>query len=293
MLSKDVCFNIDSVGQRCLDEVCDFRGILALLSKNKNFAEDIWDRVPMLEGGGYVSRGCDAESVVYASGAKEFLLRLYRDAHNDYFIQPNIGRYLFFQRLCLLELSHHYWHNQVAESVSSELTIPLPEIRVSKLNDPLLKFTASPRLVTLVKNHMVKPDEMAVEILKQMRKMRPDADSQKQEIETIVSVEVENFLTDLAKRFSISGEPPLITSDQRFSPETCSEIIDRLELDAYNPTPVLDLLYKELTEFLSRSREREWGKIIFKDSKFTFLLRDDAFKIPVISSINEDLWVSL
>ncbi len=269
-------------------DVCGYEVISDYPYKNKKLAKDIWDNAAIFESE-CVGLGYWSVTIVSTPKEKEYLLGLYQDAHNDLFVRLNIGRYLVVQKQCLLELNKVFLPKQLAPLVSVEKVT----IALSMQHDSIQKFTPSPLLVRLIRNHMIEPDEMTLKMLEQMRKMRPDADSQKQDIEAIVSEQIENLLTDSAKRISINGEPLVITLDRRFSSEICTEIISRLELDYYNPTPVLDLLYRELINFASYPREREWGTIIVEDSKIKLIVKKDAFKIPVISSIDKDLWIKV
>ena len=272
---------------RGLQDGCDWYSIEEdMPTSGKKSAENIWHRIAISESRGRFPGLMLAWRARHDYPTlKEYYSEIYQDVHSNFFIQPNIGRYLALQRLCSLNplMSEERMQGRSAKYWFS--------VTVSRQQDLHQKFIPSSFLTELVKTHMIEPDQMTRRIVEQLREMHPDADLREKSVEDIVSEQIENLFTDLAKRISI-GVFVKITAGSRFTPEICDEIIELLELDSYYPTPVLDLLYRELIEFAVYPRERDWGRIIVEDSNIELTVNKNAFEIPVVDNIDNN-WLNL
>lgn len=156
-----------------------------------------------------------------------------------------------------------------------------------KLHNPYQKFMPSQHLVCLVRIHMMHPDEEELKLMKEIKKIQTEVVDERQNISSMITKQVEGLFTNVAKRIFRIKKHVRITKDKRFTPEICSDLIDRLGLDVYNSRLVLELLYHELYKFVSSSpRERSWGRIIAENSEIKLNVRENAFKFPELSKID-------
>jgi hypothetical protein len=157
---------------------------------------------------------------------------------------------------------------------------PIPKTQLQVIDmprSPVTLFNPSNNLVKAVKDHMIQPSSEARNLLERMAEMSMHMFLNKPSLASIISEQIESFVTERAKQYSRDGIYPIIASRRRFISEVCSEFIERLELDVYNPTPVLNLLYAEfLNHFLSLN-SREWGTVIFKYPKMFFNIREGVY----------------
>lgn len=157
--------------------------------------------------------------------------------------------------------------------------------------DPHQNFKPSEHLIELVIRHMIKPDKEVLGILEELKELLITEDK-KQNIENIITEEVESLITSVAKRSYRTKRSVQISSDNRFIPEICTEFIRRLDIDPYDPYPVLQLLYEDFFNFVSITyRERKWGKIIIDDSKLKLILKENAFTFPDITKVDNNKWI--
>lgn len=156
-----------------------------------------------------------------------------------------------------------------------------------QLRNPYQKFIPSRSLVDIVRENMIYPDEEELELVREIKKMQTEVVDERQNISNIITKQIEGLFTNVAKRVFRTKKPVRITKDKRFTHEICNDLIDRLGLDVYNSRPVLELLYNEFCNFVSLSpRERSWGSIIAEDSEINLKVKEDAFKFPELSEIN-------
>ncbi len=166
------------------------------------------------------------------------------------------------------------------------LGIKKPNERL-QLRDSYQKFIPSQLLVGLVREYMIYPDEEEVELVKEIKRIQTEAVDERLNILNMITKQVEGLFTNVAKRIFRTKKPVSITKDNRFTHEICNDLIDRLGLDVYNSRPVLELLYNEFYKFVSLSpRERSWGSIIAENSEIKLKVKENAFKFPELSEID-------
>lgn len=141
-------------------------------------------------------------------------------------------------------------------------------------SEPRKKFMPGPYLASLVEKHMIYPEEgEVIDLLKEIKKEMGSTADIIHNIKTIITEQVEGLITSLAKHTFTTKESIKISKDNRFTPEICKDLTNRLGLDPYDPRPVLDQLYHELFGFVSLTpRERVWGKIVVEDSELKLIL---------------------
>lgn len=154
-------------------------------------------------------------------------------------------------------------------------------------DDKKEKFIPTEDLVKLVQEYMIKPDNEVLGVLQELEKINTEVEDEKENIKHIITEEVEDLITSIAKRtFRIAKSIP-VTVDNKFSPDICLEFIRRLGVDPYNTNPVLQQLYKEFFDFIAiTDRERSWGKITLDNSEIKLILKKDAFVFPDLLSFN-------
>ena len=165
------------------------------------------------------------------------------------------------------------------------LTIDPPTLPI----DPLQVFVPSQCLIRKIEKEMISPDEETLEVIDDLKNMQRSS-IHEQDMSTIISSEIEDFFTSIARRISITGEQVQISKDDQFTPEIYFELLECLELDPYGATTVLVLLYSELIQFANTTRVRKWGKITVEDSELKLILNENAFTITDIDAIDDDRW---
>ncbi|WP_449244005.1 hypothetical protein [Desulfobacca acetoxidans] len=224
----------------------------------------------------------------------KYRFKEYQFAHDRWAVQRNFGRILELERECYNEAAPFLVRTGSKRKLISQYII-LNNIRENSRQtiEPKQKFVPSQRLVDLVYNHMVRPDkEEILSLLSDLSSISTRA-NEKEIVKGIITDQIESLLTKLAKQTSYANEETIeIARDNRFTPEVCSELVDRLGLDVLEAPSVLKLLYDELTSFLLLSpRERIWGKFFAEDSTMRLEVKRDAFSLPKFPSIGDSRWL--
>ncbi len=213
----------------------------------------------------------------------------YQYVHSKWVCQSNIGRWLELERECYSQhaiLSSRTYARTIVVIQKAIITIEKDETR-----DPYQEFVPSGHLVELVEKHMVHPDRKTIEMLEGLKEMEPISEIKELDIASIITEEVEGLFTRLARSALNPEEPIQISDNSRFTSEICSEIIEVLAIDVYDPLPVLKCLYTELIDFASIPRERHWGKIVAENSELKLILKQNALAYPDFDNIDEDRWI--
>lgn len=221
---------------------------------------------------------------------RELQSKNYRDIYDNEFFRPSIG-------WTIRSEGGGYYCRSYPRSFLVAFSFKVNRgVQEKKLqHDPCKKFM--PRedliLVRLLEKHMLCPDEEVTEMLEEIKKSTIRTEDVERYIATIITEQVEGLITSLAKHMFITKESIKISKDNRFTPEICKELTNRLGLDPYDPRPVLDQLYHELLSFVSLTpRERVWGKIVVEDSELKLDLKDNAFTFPDFDEIlKDDKWI--
>ena len=150
-------------------------------------------------------------------------------------------------------------------------------------------FTPSKFLVRSLMNCMIKPtDKETLDLISDLGLNNIKEDEIEKNISSIITEQMEGFITQNAKRYSRTGIGGEIfdTYEIRFSPEACLDIINRLGIDPYICHDFLSTLYEELYSFLEKEeKQRKWGKFYLKNGQIKFEIKKDIFKIPNNSEI--------
>ncbi len=162
--------------------------------------------------------------------------------------------------------------------------------------DPNQLFTPSRKLSNLFNKCMDTPNEDELEELNRIREFHGQPQIEElslSDITSFITEQIEGFLSNLAKRSDETKEPIKLTNSGRFTAEICRELVDRLELDAYNPQPVLERLYLELVKFASLvPRDRFWGRITVHDSELILEISEETLSFPDFEKVGEDRWIA-
>jgi len=166
---------------------------------------------------------------------------------------------------------------------------------IEEENSPEQEFVPSQELVSLVDRSIAHPDAGVTRLIGEAqvanRASGVICENESELLSKIITEQVESLMTNLAKRSFYAKKPIKIIHDNRFLTDICNELIRRLGLDSYNPSPVLDRLYSEFVRFLKGTpRKRKWGTIQLRDTEVNFEFSKFAFKTIKINEINAGKW---
>lgn len=193
------------------------------------------------------------------------------------------------------------WRRLINLPIKQKNDIDIEKIKYSKSFDqetqpsPYDLFEPSSKLTRLANKYMLLPSEEEAGAYNIMNRFYEKPEVFRFDIKNLASIishEVDDFLTDWACQIDTADETNFITRDQEFTYEVCLVLIDRLQLNPGNPRPVLDLLLEELIQFFSKMpRQRSWGQIVIKDFEIYLEVNKEAFAIPKIESLDKDRWI--
>lgn len=124
--------------------------------------------------------------------------------------------------------------------------------------------------------------------------LEPDKQSD-QLFNNFITGTIEGLLTNKAHRHALANEfnNILIARDSgRFTEEFCMELIDRLDLDPYDPRKILFHIYQDLMKSIEGSESlRGWGKLVKKSSGTLFInVHCDEYLQEHFSEIDDSWW---
>ena len=219
----------------------------------------------------------------------------YKLGYDRWTVQTNLARSLELERECYNEAATFLIPARRRRLVNISQYIILNILREStrQISEPHQKFVPSQRLIDVVYKNMVCPhDEEILSLLLEMGDKDIDIAGEKQNVRGMITDQVEGLFVNLAKRAFYTAEEIIIANNNRFTPEVCRELIDRLGIDPLEPRPVLELLHGELFAFISQiPRERVWGNIFAENSEIKLEVKQDAFILPEFPSINDETWL--
>jgi len=222
------------------------------------------------------------------------LFQVSRSIPSKWFFRANLGRTLELERELLFEGFPLNFLPQVIDMrrIFPETTLELEEVS-EKISDSNHEFTPSKKLVDLVESHMIYPDEETLAALDELKEIESVSNSGINEIDiaSIITKRIEGLWTDLANRALTYEEPIYISKKGRFTPNICREISRLLELDAYNPYPVLQCLYSELVTFGISSRDRAWGQFVAEDGDLKLIFNEKALGFPNLDELLDGRWI--
>lgn len=201
---------------------------------------------------------------------------VYRLIRSKGAVMINTGRILEWEREYYRKRP---WHSFIFDA---EVTL-IPEIAEERMydleEDREKEFIPSPALIDEVKQSLVPLDKETFAMLEDLKTIQDNKADENQVLSNIITEEIEDLFTNLARQMFISKKQIQILEHKSFTHDICMELIDRLGLHVKLSNPVLELLHYELIKFLSQidPRERDWGKITIENSDIKFILNEDAF----------------
>jgi len=234
----------------------------------------------------------------------------YKDSHDKRILQINIGRrqalirelYLFYRKQNTLSVFDFRVTLSEIKQIQKELPkshqkfIPSLDKKIKReLPEPHQKFIPSLDLIKLVEEHMVRPrEEEVLELIEDIKKAMGKIEDPRENIKAIITEEVEDLITSIAKQIFTTRRPIKISEGNRFTSEICKDLINSLGLDLYDTRPVLDHIYNEFYNFVKIvPRERSWGKISIENSELKLILKDNAFTVLDPNEVEKDnKWTS-
>ncbi len=212
-----------------------------------------------------------ALSAVTLKFNEESPIELYRSVCSKVGVMLSMGRFL------ALEQEYYNAQNWFGSAVTlipgrtTEATIDIEE-------DPTKEFIPSPTLIDMVKESLVPPDKETFEMLEDLKTMQTNEVDEDAVLSDIITEEVEDLFTNLARRMFVSKKQIQISENRSFTHDISMDLIDRLGLHIRLSNLILERLHNELVEFLSPiDRLRSWGKITVEKSDIKLNLNRDAF----------------
>lgn len=220
----------------------------------------------------------------------------YRFAHNKWIVQMNTARSFELERECYNEAAPFLIRarRERLMAISRYIIFNIVRERVKEIVDPKQKFVPSEQLVDLIYRHMLRPDKGEIShFVSEISSIRTNTGNEKEIVKGIVIDQVENLMTSMAKRIARDNEKKIdVTSDNRFTPEVCKELIDRLGLDIYEAPSILKLFYEEFLDFASSiPRERVWGNIFVENGVLKLEVKKNLFTLPKFPRIGDGGWL--
>jgi hypothetical protein len=210
--------------------------------------------------------------------------------------QANLGRILELENQCYLQTTNVSLYMSSEPVWLNNPLLPKSWLLVQHSN-PRDKFVPSARLVESIKKYILTPDadlRQAFINIGQLHSPDKIEEAGVPDIGGFISEQVEAFLSHLAEQAWATGRSVGLSDNQRFSREICRELVEWLEIDPYDPRPVLDLLYDELVTFVSATpRKRPWGEIFLEDSELRVGASEDPSIVPSLKNREEGTWITV
>jgi len=182
---------------------------------------------------------------------------------------------------------------EIVEEIETGIFIQALKVIEAIRSDPNQVFMPSKELVDMIRNGLETPDEEFKKSVEAFNEFMPDDLTEESDFGTIVSEDIEGFLSSLAGRTKTFEKPIQISLGDRFTREIDLELITRLELDPHNPRFVLTLLHNELLNFASTiDRKREWGTITVEDGIIKLRVEESALDYPDFNEAGDENWIT-